>query len=386
MLNLKVIGCGAAGNKAATELIRAGFNKADVTLLNSTSKDIPDEYKDISMIFGSSADSLGGCGKEREIGKNYFLNDLKSGVINIDGIVEPTTHAVIIVTSVEGGSGSGAAPILAKYMKDVCNIPVILIPFFGFGTDVRGLQNTIEFCQELESTYGVIFISNERFLEECNNNRRKAEEAANAEFVKIVRTLSGVDIKPGKQNIDDTDLYKLVVTPGYTCVGTANIKTIKNVEMFNKAINNAVDGAKVVDTTKTTKRIGCIFDIPDLIEDFVDFDTKVLAQRYGMPYEMYTHIQNTPTNNGGTVTWIAAGMDLPIQEIKEIFEQYKKNSANVSKKKDTFFGEVSGFAGNQDDSMFNMLSRPQRTAVGKDSFFGSYGRGKELVGSGSSKK
>ena len=45
MLNLKVIGAGAAGNKAAITLIGKGFDKKNVTLINSTSKDIPEEYR-----------------------------------------------------------------------------------------------------------------------------------------------------------------------------------------------------------------------------------------------------------------------------------------------------------------------------------------------------
>ena len=83
MLNLKVIGAGAAGNKAAIALIKEnGFNKDFVTLINSTPKDIPDEFKENAMIFGSK-DRLGGCGKERTIGKELFVKDLRNGIISL---------------------------------------------------------------------------------------------------------------------------------------------------------------------------------------------------------------------------------------------------------------------------------------------------------------
>ena len=372
MLRLKVIGCGAAGNKAAISLIDDFFDSKDVLLINSTAKDIPQEHKDISLIFGSAADSLGGCGKEREIAKRLFLKDLKSGTISLDSLVDPTTNAVIICSSTEGGSGSGITPIVAQYIREVIGVPVIVVLFFGFNSDVRGMQNSIEICQELAEDYGVIGIANSKFMEEANSNKIKAEELANKEFCKIIRILSGVDIIPGSQNIDDTDLYKLVATPGYMHVESASMKNVKNVEMFNKTINAAIDTSRQIDTKKSVERIGCIFDIPKSIEDFMDYEASVLIQRYGKPYEMYTHVQNTE-GTSGTCTWIASGMDLPIDEVKEIFENYKKSSASVSKSKDSFFGEISGLTGNQEDSMFNMLSSGKRNNMSKSAFFDSYG-------------
>lgn len=372
MLKLKVIGAGAAGNKAAIDLIKNGFSPTDVTLINSTSKDIPEEYKTNSIIFGASADTLGGCGKERDVGRNLFLKDLKSGAINLDTIVDPDTRAVIIVSSTEGGSGSAITPILANYINQVCGIPVILALFFGFNSDVRGMQNSIEICQELTDSYGVIGISNSKFLADANNNKIKAEQLANAEFCSIVRTLSGIDIKPGSQNIDDTDLYKLVVTPGYMCVGKTSLKGVKNIETFNKVFHNAIDESKLIDSTKkTAKRIGIILDIPESMDDSVDYNASVLSQRYGIPYELYTHVQNTSST--GEASWVIAGMDLPIDEIKEIFENYKKASSTVSKEKDSFFATVAGFSGNDQDSMFNMLSgRNNVSKNARNAFFSGY--------------
>lgn len=380
MLNLKVIGAGAAGNKAAITLSeKEGFNLKDITLINSTPRDIPEKYKNNSIIFGASADTLGGCGKERQVGKSLILRDLKAGNIDIDSIVDPTTKAVIIVSSTEGGSGSAVAPILADYIHRIMNLPVIIVLFFGFNTDVRGMQNSIEVCQDLNDSYGVIGISNAKFLEEANGNKIRAEQLANEEFCRIVRILSGIDIHAGRQNIDDTDLYKLIVTPGYMCVGTAQLKGTKNIDMFNKAINTAIDETKLIDSNnKTVKRIGAIFDIPTSMDDAVDYNAAVLTQRYGVPYEMFTHVQNESTT--GTITWISAGMDLPIDEIKEIFENYKKASDSVSKKKDSFFSEIAGFSGNQEDGMFNMLSGANKrdatsNKAAKNNFFEDYGFG-----------
>lgn len=371
MLNLKVIGAGAAGNKAAINLIENGFNQNNVTLINSTIKDIPEKFHDNAIIFGANSESLGGCGKERDIGKKMLLRDMKIGNTNLDTIADPDTNAIVIVSSTEGGSGSAATPIIAKYIKEVVGIPVIVCLFFGFNSDVRGMQNSIEICQELSDDYGVIGISNYKFLDSCNGNKLKAETAANNLFVELIKILTGSTIVPGSQNIDDTDLYKLAITPGYMCIGSANISKIKNIDQFNKQVSQAIDESKLVDSNnKGAKRIGLIFDAPDNIYDYIDFSCNIISEEFGIPYEMYTHIQNT--SNPGTITWIAVGMAMPIDEIKEIYDNYLKNSKSVNKAKDSFFDEVSSFKGNREDAMFNMLGQSNTTKA-KDSFFENFG-------------
>ena len=376
MLKIKVIGCGAAGNKAAIELHKKGFDLKNITLINSTSRDIPADYKNNSIIFGASNETLGGCGKERNVGKALLLKDLKTGSIDIDSIVDPDTNVCIIVSSTEGGSGSGVIPILAKYIVEVIGVPVITCLFFGFNTDVRGMGNSVELCQEINSNYGVIGISNAAFLDEANGNKVKAENLANEEFCKIVRILTGQDIKPGSQNIDDTDLYKLVVTPGYMFVGSCSLKGVKNVDMFNKAISATLDNSHLIESaSKSVKRIGAIFSIPQEMSDSVDYNADVFCQRYGTPYEMFTHIQDQ-IESTPSISWIVAGMDLPLNEVKEIFENYKKASSEVNKKKDSFFETIASFTGNGEDAMFDMLNRSQRTpstSKAKNSFFEEYG-------------
>lgn len=382
MLNIKVIGAGAAGNKAAINLVEKGFNANDITLINSTPKDIPEKYKDQAIIFGQNA--LGGCGKERSIGKNYILHDLKTGLINLDNITDPDTKAVVIVSSTEGGSGSAATPILAKYIKEVVGVPVIVCLFFGFNSDVRGMQNSIEICQELTEDYGIIAISNDKFLDECGGNRLKAESAANDLFVDIIKVLVGKDIVPGNQNIDDTDLYKLLVTPGYMNVGTANISKIKNVSQFNDSISLAIDNSKLVDISeKGAKRIGIILNAPENLYDCIDFKFSLISREYGTPYEMYTHVQST--NNLPTVTWVSTGMPMPLDEIKTIYQNYLTESESVKKTKDSFFNEISEFKGHQEDGMFNMLDN-QKSTKSKDLFFKDFGLADKAKSSSSSVK
>lgn len=372
-MKAKVIGIGAAGNKAAITLIeKEVVARNDVMLLNSTLKDIPNEYNDIARQF---TNSIGGCGKERDIAKNLALESIKADGAVFDGFLDPDDDMVIIVNSSEGGTGCGSSVVLAKYFKDVLNANVHLFVFTGFEDDGRGLQNTVEYFQDINDQYTVEAISNKKFLEEAGN-KLKAEKMANEEFAMKIKILLGQIIVDSEQNIDETDLYKLSTTPGYMTIEFTTIDKIKNVETFNKVMDSLIDNSKSLDISEpSAKRLGVIFNITEATANNIDFSAQVIRKKLGFPYEYYTHVQC----EGDTeyIAFIASGMNMPIDEIKAVFEKYKEASSMVNKKKDDFFGIVSDLRGNQEDSMFNMETSVRNKKAGtnadKKAFFESFG-------------
>lgn len=352
MLRFQVIGCGAAGNKATIDLVESEvLNKDEFSylLINSTSKDIPANYREKALIFGKS---LGGCGKERDIAKDMIIHDEDNGIRALDKMVDPYADVVIVCGSTEGGTGSASVPMISKYISSVLKQPVIACLFFGFNDDARGMQNSIEVCQELPENVGVISICNSKFLTYTNGNKLKAEELANSQFISIIRTLSGKSIYESSQNIDDTDLKKLITTPGYMTVMSANITGSKSPEQVEKKINDSFIDTKSMDSpSKSAKRIGVIFDVKQENPN-ADYQCKIFKDLYGTPYELFLHVQHVGSLE--TVTCIAAGQKMPIDEVKEIFEEYKRTSSEINKSRDEFFDTLNSFKGNAEDSMFNM--------------------------------
>lgn len=155
---VKLIGVGAAGNKAAIAAIQAGVvDLEDVLLINSTLKDIPHDYDGEKYCFNNA---YGGCGKERKLATEYVMNDIKNGHLDIEGFLQVGVEAkeaelVVLVSSTEGGTGSGTVPFLAKYIKSCTRAEVRCVSFIGFGDDIRGLRNTVEYFKELEDGFAV---------------------------------------------------------------------------------------------------------------------------------------------------------------------------------------------------------------------------------------
>lgn len=335
----KVLGLGAGGNKGVIELIKNEVISRDSTLLlNSTLRDIPVEFHDISINIGGQR---GGCGKEREVAKELTYASLKDGTLDkLDSLLDPDDETVYLVSSTEGGSGSGSIAIVAKYFKDIYDVNVHVIAFTGFEDDARGLINTVTFFEDLSEEYTVQAISNKKFLDEASGNRVKAQELANRELVRRMRILLGQTIVESENNIDETDLHKVRSTSGYLTVEYSTLdRNIKNKEQFNKVISSMIDASKSVDVLSPgAKRIAVILNVTDHTKEVIDFSFDVLKQKLGVPFEFYTHIQNE--GDMEFINVISSGMKLPIDEISDIYEKYQENMSKVDREKDSFFDNI----------------------------------------------
>lgn len=360
-----IIGLGAAGNKAAIRAIDLEVISSEYcVLVNSTQKDIPAKYKDKSIIIGNN---LKGCGKERSIAKNAMISYLRENdtFANIPSNVD----RVVIVSSAEGGTGSGSAPILAKYIRDVLGFNTSIFVFTGFENDARGLKNTIEFMKELDEETTIQMLSNKKFLEEANNNYTKAQELANDEFCKRLLIMSGSVLEEADQNIDDTDLHKLVDAPGLIDITYTDIDNpLKNVEMFDKLCSKMVDESKSVDFMPTASRLGVIFNGKLFSRDSIDFSYRVFKSKYGEPYEAYTHMQENNAYKKEFLACIASGMKLPIEAMQRTYDEYLDRTSKISKDKDSFFDIIGEMNEPEDDKIFDMRKRGTAKS-NKDDFF-----------------
>jgi len=348
MLKIKVIGTGAAGGKAVINLVEKGIiSENQIMIINSTAKDIPEKYKNKAVLFANSS----GCAKERHRARELAYNALKQGSINIDGFFDPDDKMCVIVTSIEGGTGSGSSTVFADYIQNVLKLHVVLIGFTGFETDVRGMANTIEFMRDLDPEYTVKIISNKRFLD--GNNILKAELAANDELVKRLNIIIGKDIIDSDQNIDNQDLLKVSSTAGYMYADKYPLIGIKNVKDYNNTVSEMLDNNTSLDVSdKSIKRLAVILNIKDKTKDFVDFNHTIFKERFGVLHEIYLHVQYDGSDE--YISYIAGGMHLPIEEVQDIYNRYKEGSDSINKSKDDFFDFVNNLKGNDEDIMFDM--------------------------------
>lgn len=376
-MRLKVIGIGAAGNKAAINLIEKNYiSERDVVLINSTIKDVPIAYRDYAIRL---SDQVQGCGQERNLAKEICLNAIREGRLNLDSLIDPEYDKVVIITSTNGGTGSGASTIIAKYLNEVVDIEVEVIGLVGFEDEsARALRNLIEFCQDLSGDYAIQLIRNSAYLQRCRGNRSAAELEVNDEVARRIMVMSGLMLKDSEQNVDDTDIQKLNNCHGYKTVEYIEVyDKIKNIQQFNDILIEMLDESPSIDSESAkVGRLGIMMNLMPQSQQFIDRSFDILKERFGEPYEVFTHIEYVE-ELPQFISVIASGMSMPANKINEIYAKYAEMSESVVKSKDNFFDEIQNLRGNDDDAIFDTFSSSTRSAsstqeVAKNNFFAHF--------------
>lgn len=336
-------GCGQGATKAMLHCIENGtLNREDCCIVNSTQKDIPEEYRDGAIIISEDPDA--GCGKVRSAAKKLMLNYLKSNPNVIQSMLENDDYQYInIMATTEGASGSGASVILAKFIESQLDYPVIITLISGFESDTRGLQNTIEYFKDLEGgDFVVRTVSNKKYLEKASNTFT-AEKMANEDISTAFKIIGAYDIIDSEQNIDDTDHYKLITNPGMLFVTEAKIdKKLKNSSQFEQLISDAIDYNGSLEFEPSATKIGVFMNISDDNLSIIDTNfTSIKKKLCGANNvdEFFIHRQYI-ASEPEFVRIIASGMNLPKEELLDIYNKYQNNK-NVSSKEDDFFSTIS---------------------------------------------
>lgn len=373
MLNMTVFGVGAAGNKAAINLIEKGVIAPEyVKLLNTSSKDIPDEYKN-SDIFVAFSSGFGGCGKESSKGKAAIVNAMRKGVVDFGDLFNEDSQEVVLVSSVEGGTGSGSVPQIAKFFVDN-DVPTHVFALIGFQDEARGINNTLKFFKELPDGVILHTINNSFFLD-YTKNYSKAEQAANDEFCTEIEILRGSKLINSSQIIDDADLLKInTAQPGYMTINHINLSGIKNVSGFNQAIIEAFDNSCYLESSNTCKLIAVIVNGGRKVKMSVDNSYEVIKRYTGMPQELFQHIQ--PDNdeeyiNDEYIDIIVAGMKYPEESILDMSNKYKKLKEQMSVKRKSFddiFADIDIDDMDDIDTNKSIKSRLKSSKFNKDLF------------------
>lgn len=372
----RLIGIGAAGNKAAITAVENEIISVNKTMLiNSTLKDIPADYQSKEgAIVRQYTGAYGGCGKERNISYGLAEKNLQEDTLGLEEFLGVDTdkqcELCIIVASTEGGTGSGSAPLIGQYILNVFGIPVHIFGIAGFEDDVRGMRNTVEFFKEMDDQFAVECIKNSKFLEECNGNKLKAEKKANEEFCKKISILMGLQIRDSEHNIDPTDLLKISAkTFGYMIIESCVFSDkIKNREQFRQAIVDTLDKSKSLDIDeKGIERLGVIMNVKKDSTDYIDYKD-IITDRFGVTYETYEHIQHEEKTMPEFIAFIMTGLKMPMEEIESTYKNYEESIKKVNKDQDSFFSTIQEKAIDTTDEAFNLGAKKIKTMDKKDFF------------------
>lgn len=247
---IKVVGVGGGGNNAVNCMIDVGLQGIDFIAVNTDAQALNISKSEKRIQIGEKSTRGLGAGAKPEVGEAAAKE-------NKDDIVESIKGAdlVFITAGMGGGTGTGAAPIVAECAKEmgILTVGVVTKPFFFEGKSRS--KNADEGIKKLkESVDTLITIPNDRLLEVIDKKASIRESFRIADDVlrQGVQGISDLIIKPGLVNLDFADVQTIMRDAGTALIGIGEA-TGENaaVEATNLAINSplletSIDGASRV--------------------------------------------------------------------------------------------------------------------------------------------
>src|ERR1700741_2752662 len=245
---IKVIGVGGGGGNAVNRMIDAGMEGIEFVVANTDLQALRMSRAPVKIQLGVKLTNGLGAGANPEVGRKAALEDSDKIIEALEG-----ADMVFVTTGLGGGTGTGAAPIIASLASEMgaLTVAVVTKPFSFEGK--RRMQQAERGISELmESVDTTIVIPNEKLL-------AVAEDAGFFESFRIaddilrqgVQGISDIITIPGIINRDFADVKTIMARMGYAVMGTASASGAKRtIEAAQKAIASplleagAIDGAR----------------------------------------------------------------------------------------------------------------------------------------------
>ena len=282
---IKVIGVGGGGSNAVNHMFTQHIKGVDFVICNTDAQALENSPIPNKIQLGVSLTSGLGAGANPEIGAQAA----KESMQEIQQMLNTQTKMVFITAGMGGGTGTGAAPIIAKIAKDmdILTVGIVTMPF-AFEGKRRTKQAQLGIDQLRENVDSLIVINNNKLREVYGNLGFKAGFSKADEVLSTAsRGIAEVITHHYKQNIDLHDAKTVLSNSGTAIMGSAKeegterAKTAIVKALDSPLLNdNKITGAKnvlllIVSGTNevTLDEIG---EINDYIQDEAGYDANII--------------------------------------------------------------------------------------------------------------
>ncbi|MCL2103061.1 MAG: cell division protein FtsZ [Syntrophorhabdaceae bacterium] len=217
---IKVLGAGGGGGNAVNTMIQEGLQGVEFIAANTDSQALSRNLAPLKLQLGSRLTKGLGTGGNPEIGREAAVEDR-------DMLREALSGAdmVFITAGLGGGTGTGAAPVVAEVAREVgaLTVAVVTRPFV-FEGQTRKRQADLGFKELRAIVDTIIVVPNEKLLLIAGKEMRFVDAFKRADEVLFqgVRGISELVTKPGYVNIDFADVKTVMAGMGLALMGTGS--------------------------------------------------------------------------------------------------------------------------------------------------------------------
>ena len=233
---IRVVGVGGGGGNALKHMINSGVSGVEFICANTDAQALKDIDATILQI-GSGLTKGLGAGANPDVGRQAAIEDRERIVDALQG-----ADMVFITAGMGGGTGTGAAPIVADIAKDlgILTVAVVTRPFVWEGKKRMSIAE--EGLKELkEKVDSLITVPNEKLLEVLGRSTDllAAFSAANDVLLGAVKGIADLMIRPGLINMDFADVRTVMSEMGQAMMGTGEATgEDRAIEAAEKAIRS----------------------------------------------------------------------------------------------------------------------------------------------------
>jgi cell division protein FtsZ len=249
--SIKVIGVGGGGSNAVNHMYNLGIKGVDFIVCNTDKQALDISSVPFKIQLGASLTEGNGAGAIPEVGKNAAIENIE----DIRDVLSKSTKMVFVTAGMGGGTGTGAAPIIASIARElgILTVGIVTVPFGFEGRKRR--QQAEQGLEEMRKSVDTLLVINNEKLREMtgnltiNNAFSKADDVLTVAAKGIAELISVT----GSVNVDFNDVYTVMKDSGVAIMGSAAVegedRAIRCVQeaMSSPLLNdNNIYGAKYV--------------------------------------------------------------------------------------------------------------------------------------------
>jgi cell division protein FtsZ len=281
---ISVIGVGGAGGNAIANMMRADVQGVDFVVANTDAQALNNSESDRRIQLGLKITQGLGAGSRPEIGRAAAEESIEEIIQSLEG-----AHMCFIAAGMGGGTGTGAAPVIAKAARDrgILTVGVCTKPFaFEGARRARSAEAGLQELQQHVDT--LIVIPNQNLFRLANSETtfKQAFEMADEVLQQGVRGITDLMVMPGLINLDFADVRSVMSEMGKAMMGTGEAEgDNRAIEAAEKAISNplldgvSMKGAKGVIISITggeDMRLMEVDEAASHIKELVDPDANII--------------------------------------------------------------------------------------------------------------
>jgi cell division protein FtsZ len=272
---IKVLGIGGGGSNAVNHMYQMGIKDVDFVVCNTDAQALRNSPVPVKIQLGNALTEGRGAGNKPDIGRQAAIENLQ----DVIDILSCNTKMVFITAGMGGGTGTGAAPVIAKAAKEmgILTVCIVTVPFRFEGQ--QRINQAVEGINEIRNYSDSLLVIHNEKLREMFGDLKLSDAFAKADNVltTAAKGIAEIITVHGYINVDFADVQTVMSNSGVAIMGSAIAEgENRALEAIGQALqspllnSNDIRGAKNILLNITSGEEEVSMDEVGIITDFVN--------------------------------------------------------------------------------------------------------------------